>query len=188
MQLVRDLPRESRGQTEVGIAFQNEVEYVDVVVRAPGFEEVSGYGAGSREGPALRRTIAVPRDGDSQPAVFLFQLVDDRTGPHWVTVDFYHRGRNAGSLTLEVAVRSFPFLRGGTRRGEGIDVEEGEEPAAFGTASVVRAVDGVAFRRARRFLQPTSNCESPEMPTAEHFISIYIRRSFLPWMGAAWAR
>ena len=145
VQLVRDLPRESRGQTEVGIAFQNEVEYVDVVVRAPGFEEVSGYGAGSREGPALRRTITVPQDGDSQPAVFLFQLVDDRTGPQWVTVDFYHRGRNAGSLTLEVAVRGFSFLRGGTRRGEGIGAEEDEELPAFGTASVIRAVDGVTI-------------------------------------------
>ncbi len=145
VQLVRDRPRESRGQAEVGIAFQDEIEYVDVVVRAPGFEEVSGYGAGAREGPALRRTVAVPQDGDSQPAVFLFQLVDDRTGAHWVTVDFYHRGRNAGSLTLEVAVRSFPFLRSGTRRLADIGGEEDEEPPAFGTASVVRAVDGVTI-------------------------------------------
>ncbi len=145
VQLVRDRPRESRSQTEVGIAFEDEVEYVDVVVRAPGFEEVSGYGAGARDGPALRRTIAVPQGGDSQPAVFLFQLVDDRTGPHWVTVDFYHRGRNAGSLTLEVAVRNFPFLRSGTRQLADISSEEDEEPPAFGTASVVRAVDGVTI-------------------------------------------
>ncbi|MXZ19557.1 MAG: CHAT domain-containing protein [Caldilineaceae bacterium SB0665_bin_25] len=145
VQLVRDRPRESRSQAEVGIAFQDEIEYVDVVVRAPGFEEVSGYGAGAHDGPALRRTIAVPQDGDSQPAVFLMQLVDDQTGPHRVTVDFYHRGRNAGSLTLEVAVRSFPFLGRSTRRAEAISGEEGEEPPVFGTASVVRAVDGVTI-------------------------------------------
>ena len=145
VQLVRDRPRESRSQAEVGIAFQDEIEYVDVVVRAPGFEEVSGYGAGAHDGPALRRTIAVPQDGDSQPAVFLMQLVDDHTGPHRVTVDFYHRGRNAGSLTLEVAVRSFPFLGRSTRRAEAISSEEGEEPPVFGTASVVRAVEGVTI-------------------------------------------
>ena len=145
VQLVRDRPRESRGQAEVDIAFQDEIEYVDVVVRAPGFEEVSGYGGGAREGPALRRTIAVPQEGDSQPAVFLFQLADDRTGPQWVTVDFYHRGRNAGSLTLEVAVRSFPFLRGGTRRLADISSEEEEVPPVFGTASVVRAGEGVSI-------------------------------------------
>ncbi len=145
VQLVRDRPRESRSEAEVGIAFQDEIEYVDVVVRAPGFEEVSGHGAGARDGPALRRTIAVPQDSDSQPAVFLLQLVDDRTGPHWVTVDFYHRGRNAGSLTLEVAVRTFPFLRGSTRQAGAISNEEGEELPAFGTASVVRAVDGVTI-------------------------------------------
>lgn len=145
VQLVRDRPRESRSQAEVGIAFQDKIEYVDVVVRAPGFEEVSGYGAGAHDGPALRRTIAVPQDGDSQPAVFLMQLVDDHTGPQRVTVDFYHRGRNAGSLALEVAVRSFPFLGRGTRRAETSGIEEGEESPVFGTASVVRAVDGVTI-------------------------------------------
>lgn len=145
VQLVRDRPRESRSQAEVGIAFQDEIEYVDVVVRAPGFEEVSGYGAGAHDGPALRRTIAVPQDRDSQPAVFLLQLVDDQTGPHRVTVDFYHRGRNAGSLTLEVAVRGFPFLGRSTRRAETVGNEEGEEPPVFGAASVVRAVDGVTI-------------------------------------------
>lgn len=145
VQLVRDRPRESRSQAEVGIAFQDKIEYVDVVVRAPGFEEVSGYGAGAHDGPALRRTIAVPQDGDSQPAVFLMQLVDEHTGPQRVTVDFYHRGRNAGSLALEVAVRSFPFLGRGTRRAETNGIEEGEESLVFGTASVVRAVDGVTI-------------------------------------------
>ncbi len=145
VQLVRDRPRESRSEGEVGIAFQDEVEYVDVVVRAPGFEEVSGYGAGARDGPALRRTIAVPNDSDSQPAVFLLQLVDERSGPHWVTVDFYHRGRNAGSLTLEVAVRGFQFLRGGTRRAAAVSSEEGDATPTFGTASVVRAVDGITI-------------------------------------------
>lgn len=145
VQLVRDRPRESRSQAEVGIAFQDKIEYVDVVVRAPGFEEVSGYGAGAHDGPALRRTIAVPQDGDSQPAVFLMQLVDDHTGPQRVTVDFYHRGRNAGSLALEVTVRSFPFLGRGTRRAETSGIEVGEESPVFGTASVVRAVDGVTI-------------------------------------------
>ena len=145
VQLVRDRPRESRSEGEVGIAFQDEVEYVDVVVRAPGFEEVSGYGAGARDGPALRRTIAVPNDSDSQPAVFLLQLVDERSGPHWVTVDFYHRGRNAGSLTLEVAVRGFQFLRGGTRRAAAVSDEESAATPTFGTASVVRAVDGITI-------------------------------------------
>jgi hypothetical protein len=145
VQLVRDRPRESRSEGEVGIAFQDEVEYVDVVVRAPGFEEVSGYGAGARDGPALRRTIAVPNDSDSQPAVFLLQLVDERSGPHWVTVDFYHRSRNAGSLTLEVAVRGFNFLRGGTRRAATVSDEDGAAAPTFGTASVVRAVDGVTI-------------------------------------------
>ena len=145
VQLVRDRPRESRSEGEVGIAFEDETEYVDVVVRAPGFEEVSGYGAGARDGPALRRTIAVPQDSDSQPAVFLLQLVDERSGPHWVTVDFYHRGRNAGSLTLEVAVRGFQLLRGGTRRAATVGDEDGAASPTFGTASVVRAVDGVSI-------------------------------------------
>ena len=145
VQLVRDRPRESRSEGEVGIAFEDETEYVDVVVRAPGFEEVSGYGAGARDGPALRRTIAVPQDDDSQPAVFLLQLVDERSGPHWVTVDFYHRGRNAGSLTLEVAVRGFQLLRGGTRRAATVGDEDGAASPTFGTASVVRAVDGVSI-------------------------------------------
>ena len=145
VQLVRDRPRESRSEGEVGIAFEDETEYVDVVVRAPGFEEVSGYGAGARDGPALRRTIAVPQDSDSQPAVFLLQLVDERSGPHWVTVDFYHRGRNAGSLTLEVAVRGFQLLRGGTRRAGKVGDEDGAASPTFGTASVVRAVDGVSI-------------------------------------------
>ena len=107
VQLVRDRPRESRSEGEVSINFQEKVEYVDVVVRAPGFEEVSGYGAGARDGPALRRTIAVPQDIDSQPAVFLLQLSAERTGPQWVTVDFYHRDRNVGSLTVEVEVTGF---------------------------------------------------------------------------------
>lgn len=147
VQLVRDQPRTSRSESEVDIKFQDEVEHVDVVVRAPGFEEVSGYGAGAREGPALRRTITVPREGDSQPAVFLMQLVDDSSGPKWVAVDFYHRGRNAGSLTLEVAVRGFSFLRGGTRRAGETDSEEGGEPLTLGGAAVVRAVDGVAIRQ-----------------------------------------
>ena len=117
VQLVQDRPRESRSESEVKINFGEEVEYVDVVVRAPGFEEVSGYGAGARDGPALRRTIAVPQNADSQPAVFLLQLVAGRTGPQWVTVDFYHRGRNVGSLTLEVDVRGFQLLRNRTRAG-----------------------------------------------------------------------
>ena len=125
--------------------FEDETEYVDVVVRAPGFEEVSGYGAGARDGPALRRTITVPQDSDSQPAVFLLQLVDERSGPHWVTVDFYHRGRNAGSLTLEVAVRGFQLLRGGTRREATVGDEDGAASPTFGTASVIRAVDGVSI-------------------------------------------
>ena len=145
VQLVRDRPRESRSEGEVGIAFEDETEYVDVVVRAPGFEEVSGYGAGARDGPALQRTIAVPQDSDSQPAVFLLQLVDERSGPHWVTVDFYHRGRNAGSLTLEVAVRGFQLLRGGTRRAATVGDEDGAASPTFGTASVIRAVDGVSI-------------------------------------------
>ena len=145
VQLVRDRPRESRSEGEVGITFEDETEYVDVVVRAPGFEEVSGYGAGARDGPALRRTITVPQDDDSQPAVFLLQLVDERSGPHWVTVDFYHRGRNAGSLTLEVAVRGFQLLRGGTRRAATVGDEDGAASPTFGTASVIRAVDGVSI-------------------------------------------
>ncbi len=143
VQLVRDRPRESRGDGEVNISFAGEVEYVDVVVRAPAFEEVSGYGAGARDGPAFRRTIAVPRDGDSQPAVFLLQLADDRTGTQWVAVDFYHRGRNVGSLTLEVEVAGFKFWRGRTRRAELANDDEGGGPISFGPASVVRAVDGV---------------------------------------------
>ena len=143
VQLVRDRPRESRGEGEVNINFEAEVEYVDVVVRAPAFEEVTGYGAGARDGPAFRRTIAVPRDGDSQPAVFLLQLADDRTGPQWVAVDFYHRGRNVGSLTLEVEVAGFKFWRGRTRRAELANDDEGGGPISFGPASVVRAVDGV---------------------------------------------
>lgn len=146
VQLVRDRPRDSRGDAEVDISFQDEVERVDVVVRAPCFEEVSGYGAGARDGPALRRTITVPREGDSQPAVFLMQLVDDSSGPKWVAVDFYHRGRNAGSLTLEVAVRGFSLLRGGARRAGGPGVEEGEGPLTLGGAAVARAVDGVTIR------------------------------------------
>ena len=81
----------------------------------------------------------------SQPAVFLLQLVDERSGPHWVTVDFYHRSRNAGSLTLEVAVRGFNFLRGGTRRAANVSDEDGAAAPTFGTASVVRAVDGVTI-------------------------------------------
>ncbi len=145
VQLVRDRPRESRGEGEVNISFAGEVEYVDVVVRAPAFEEVSGYGAGARDGPAFRRTIAVPRDGDSQPAVFLLQLADAGTGPQWVAVDFYHRGRNAGSLTLEVEVAGFQFWRGRTRRAELASDDEGGGPVAFGPASVVRAVDGVTI-------------------------------------------
>ena len=147
VQLVRDRPRESRGEGEVNISFSAEVEYVDVVVRAPAFEEVSGYGAGARDGPAFRRTIAVPRDADSQPAVFLLQLADDRTGPQWVAVDFYHRGRNAGSLTLEVEVEGFHFWRGRTRRAELASDDEGGAPASFGPASVVRAVDGVTIHQ-----------------------------------------
>ncbi len=145
VQLVRDRPRDSRGEGEVNISFSEEVELVDVVVRAPGFEEVTGYGAGSRDGPDFRRTIAVPRDGDSQPAVFLLQLVDDRTGPKWVSVDFYHRGRNAGSLTLEVEVAGFQFWRGRTRRAELASDDEEGGPVAFGPASVVRAVDGITI-------------------------------------------
>ncbi|MDE0070307.1 MAG: CHAT domain-containing protein [Caldilineaceae bacterium] len=145
VQLVRDRPRESRGEGEVNISFADEIEYVDVVVRAPAFEEVSGYGAGARDGPAFRRTIAVPRDADSQPAVFLLQLADDRTGPQWVSVDFYHRGRNAGSLTLEVEVAGFQFWRGRTRRAELASDDEDGGPVAFGPASVVRAVDGVTI-------------------------------------------
>lgn len=147
VQLVRDRPRDSRGEGEVSISFAAEVEYVDVVVRAPAFEEVSGYGAGARDGPAFRRTIAVPRDGDSQPAVFLLQLADDRTGPQWVSVDFYHRGRNAGSLTLEVEVAGFQFWRGRTRRAELASDDEGGAPPSFGPASVVRAVDGVTIQQ-----------------------------------------
>ena len=145
VQLVRDRPREGRGEGEVNISFATEVEYVDVVVRAPAFEEVSGYGAGARDGPAFRRTIAVPRDADSQPAVFLLQLADDRTGPQWVSVDFYHRGRNAGSLTLEVEVAGFQFWRGRTRRAELASDDEDGVPVTFGPASVVRAVDGVTI-------------------------------------------
>lgn len=147
VQLVRDRPRVSRGEGEVNISFAAEVEYVDVVVRAPAFEEVSGYGAGARDGPAFRRTIAVPRDADSQPAVFLLQLADDRTGPQWVSVDFYHRGRNAGSLTLEVEVAGFQFWRGRTRRAELASDAEAGAPASFGPASVVRAVDGVTIHQ-----------------------------------------
>ena len=145
VQLVQDRPRESRSEGEVNINFREEVEYVDVVVRAPGFEEVSGYGAGARDGPALRRTIAVPQNADSQPAVFLLQLVADRTGPQWVTVDFYHRGRNVGSLTLEVDVRGFQLLRKRTRRAAIAGNEEAAAPVSFGPASVIRSVDGVTI-------------------------------------------
>ncbi len=145
VQLVRDRPQESRAESEVSIIFQDEVEFVDVVVRAPGFAEVSGHGPGEFDGPALRRTIAVPQTRDSQPAVFLLQLVDNRTGPHWVIVDFYHRRRNVGSLTLEVDVRAFRLLRNRSRRaGAAID-DEAAAPVAFGTASVIRAVDGVTI-------------------------------------------
>ncbi len=145
VQLVRDRPRESRSEGEVSINFQEKVEYVDVVVRAPGFEEVSGYGAGARDGPALRRTMAVPQDTDSQPAVFLLQLSAERTGPQWVTVDFYHRDRNVGSLTVEVEVTGFQLWPNRTRRAASAADDEAAAPATFGPAAVIRAVDGVTI-------------------------------------------
>ena len=149
VQLVRDRPRDSRSEAEVNINFKEDVEYVDVVVRAPGFEEVSGYGEGARDGPALRRTIAVPRDADSQPAVFLLQLVADRTGAQWVSVDFYHKGRNVGSLTLEVEVTGFQLWSSRTRKAEIASDDEGGAPVSFGPASVIRAVDGVTIPQGR---------------------------------------
>lgn len=145
VQLVRDRPRRSRGEGEVDISFQDEVEFVDVVVRAPAFAEVSGYGEPARDGPALRRTIVVSPEEDSQPAVFLLQLVEGRSGPQWVTVDFYHRGRNAGSLTLEVDIRGFQLLRKRTRRGGTANEEADVAQAALGTATIVRAVEGVTI-------------------------------------------
>ena len=143
MQLVRDRPRASRAEGEVNINFHEDVEYVDVIVRAPAFEEVSGYGAGARDGPALRRTIAVPRNADSQPAVFLLQLVARAAGPQWLTVDFYHHDRNVGSLTLEVEVRGFQLRRSRTRRAPLANDEKAGDSPSFGPAAVIRAVDGV---------------------------------------------
>ena len=144
VQLVRQRPQESRGESEVNISFTEEVELVDVVVRAPGFVEVSGHGPAERDGPALRRTIAIPQTTDSQPAVFLLQLVENSTGPHWVTVDFYHRNRNVGSLTLEVDVRAFR-LRRNRSRPTATATDDDAAPPVFGTASVVRALDGVSI-------------------------------------------
>ena len=88
--------------------------------------------------PSLRMRIR-------SPAVFLLQLVADRTGPQWVTVDFYHRGRNVGSLTLEVDVRGFQLLRKRTRRAAIAGNEEAAAPVSFGPASVIRSVDGVTI-------------------------------------------
>lgn len=146
VQLTLNRPETSRVEGTANIPFQEEMEFVDVVVRAPGFVEASGYGPGASDGPALRRTIAIYQTQNSQPAVFLLQLADERTGPRWIIIDFYHRDRNVGSFTLEVSVSAFRGIRTATRGGRtaaAASAAEADAPVTLGTANVIRAVDGV---------------------------------------------
>ena len=144
VQLILDRPLTTRAESEVDVTFEEDVELVDVVVHAPGFVEASGYGPGSLDGLAWRRTIAVHQTQNSQPAVFLLQLADDRSGPRWVTVDFYHRGRNVGSLTLEVTVSAFRYIRTRSKRTD-TTTDIDTRSITLGTAAVVRALDGIVI-------------------------------------------
>ncbi|HRA67656.1 MAG TPA: CHAT domain-containing protein, partial [Caldilinea sp.] len=68
-------------------------EYLTVRVLAPDFDE---------ETRLWERTITVRYDQDSDPAVFL--LKSDPLGKKRITIDFYHKGRQVGSVAFMTEV------------------------------------------------------------------------------------
>ena len=97
IQLTIDEPESAcihSGDLNVSVLFEQETELVEVVIMAPGFEEVTGH---------LSRLITLYPNQDSQPAVFLLKA-DTVSDEREVSINFYHRGRPIGSTALRVVV------------------------------------------------------------------------------------
>ncbi len=134
VQLVIEEPAETRVEGTVSLEFRDpqEPEMVEVFVAAPGFDERTGV---------WTRTIAVYRDQNSQPAIFLLKLKETGSREQHINVNFYHRGRNVGSYVFATKVtgsagRSAPQTRDNQN-------DTIQEAATRGTATVVRALDGI---------------------------------------------
>ncbi|MBI1294810.1 CHAT domain-containing protein [bacterium] len=138
VQLVLNEPVETQveGQVEIVFADPQAPEYVEVHVTAPGFAERTGV---------WTRTLAVSQGNDSQPAIFLLKLQETGSKAQRITVDFYHRGRNVGSFVFETQVTSAGFTRTGgpTAERPATGNTTIENSVVRGTATVVRALDGV---------------------------------------------
>lgn len=96
----------SRADGKVKVEFGDHTapEYVEVVVTAHGFEEVTS---------TWSRTVAVYVDSDSQHALFLLRAGIE-LGEKRVTLDFYHKGRYLGSASfITRIVEKVPAAVGG---------------------------------------------------------------------------
>jgi len=97
IQLCIEAPEESRqtsGDSSVGVLFTRKTELIEVVIMAPGFEEVTGH---------LSRLITVYPNQDSQPAIFLLKA-GPALGDREISINFYHQDRPIGRITLDVAI------------------------------------------------------------------------------------
>ena len=82
------------GSVNLAFAQPDQPEYVEVVLVAHGFSEVTN---------SWSRTIAVYPDRDSQSALFLL-TAQAEPGEKRVSVDFYHKGRYLGSVAFTTQI------------------------------------------------------------------------------------
>jgi hypothetical protein len=132
VRLTLDKAAESRVDETVTVVFAEPgaPEYVEVWVKATGFQEETG---------AWERTIAVYPGRSSQPAVFLLRAAEN--GRQRVTIDFYHRGRLAGSAAFETEVGTGAQGVPATPQTHPVTLTAGAPPAADLVVRVMKAAD-----------------------------------------------
>ena len=109
VQLTLERREDSVLDGSVEMRFQREIEQVQVMVTAAGFDEVYN---------SWTRTIDVYPDRDSQPAIFLLQA-DSRVGMRRISVEFRHEGHYIGGGSFDVAVATSGKSARGQRRALG---------------------------------------------------------------------
>lgn len=96
VQLTREQSPESRVLgSQMGVTFDApaEPEYVDMILNANGFEEITNV---------WKRTIIAYPNRDSQPAVFVLKGIEE--GNHELTIEFYHINKLIGQVKFESLV------------------------------------------------------------------------------------
>jgi len=77
----------------VMVAFEREIEHVEVVLLAPNFAERTDVWS---------RTIMVHRNQNSEPAIFL--LKGEALGKQRLTLDLRHHGRHIGQIVIDTTI------------------------------------------------------------------------------------